>query len=216
MLILCSAKGGSGTTVVAATLALLHAQHGPCLLVDLAGDLPAALGLSEPSGPGVFDWLASPVADGHALLRLADGVSDGLRLIHRGSPAAIAAARDVPAARWAALAAGLHATGAEVVVDAGTGAPPPALRAAAAQTLLVTRACYLSLRRAAAQQIGPTGAVLVHEPGRALRRSDVEHALGVPIVAEVPWDPAIARSVDSGMLAARLPSSLSRTLRAAA
>ena len=48
MLILCSAKGGSGTTVVAASLALLHAQRGPCLLVDLAGDLPAALGIAGP------------------------------------------------------------------------------------------------------------------------------------------------------------------------
>ena len=92
---------------------------------------------------------------------------------------------------------------------AGGGAPVPAS---------TTTSAPVAWRPAAraAQQIGPTGAVLVHEPGRALRRSDVEHALGVPIVAEVPWDPAIARSVDSGMLAARLPSSLSRTLRAAA
>ncbi len=56
-----SLKGGSGTTVVAAGLALsIQRRIGrPVLLVDLAGDLPAALGLPEPTGPGVAEWLAA-------------------------------------------------------------------------------------------------------------------------------------------------------------
>nr|MBA2279690.1 hypothetical protein [Acidimicrobiia bacterium] len=47
MLISCwSTKGGSGTTVVAAALALVFARTtGDALLADLAGDQPAALGL---------------------------------------------------------------------------------------------------------------------------------------------------------------------------
>ena len=41
-------KGGVGTTVVTAALGLtLHRAGRDVLLVDLAGDLPAALGLPE-------------------------------------------------------------------------------------------------------------------------------------------------------------------------
>ncbi|MFZ2440837.1 MAG: hypothetical protein WAW51_00670, partial [Ilumatobacteraceae bacterium] len=63
VMFLCwSAKGGSGTTVVSAALALVLSHRRPALLVDLAGDAPAALGIAEPAGPGVADWLASPTA----------------------------------------------------------------------------------------------------------------------------------------------------------
>nr|MBA3268215.1 hypothetical protein [Acidimicrobiia bacterium] len=55
MLIACwSPKGGSGTTVVATALGLILAgSEGSSLLVDLAGDVPATLGLPEPAGPGL-------------------------------------------------------------------------------------------------------------------------------------------------------------------
>ncbi|HYN32443.1 MAG TPA: hypothetical protein VES40_07450, partial [Ilumatobacteraceae bacterium] len=62
MVTLCwAAKGGSGTTVVAASLAL-NSTH-PSLLVDLDGEIPAVLGLPEPDRPGVAEWLAT---DTHA------------------------------------------------------------------------------------------------------------------------------------------------------
>ena len=49
-------KGGSGTTVVAAGIAL----GGPgAVLVDLDGELPAALGIAEPAGQGLTEWLGS-------------------------------------------------------------------------------------------------------------------------------------------------------------
>jgi hypothetical protein len=64
--------------------------------------------------------------------------------------------------------------------------------------------------------IRPTGIVLVDEPGRALTSTDVERALGVGVVAEVRLDPAVARAVDAGLLIARLPRSLSLSLRTAA
>jgi len=53
VLIACwSTKGGAGTTVVTAALGLVLARRHPAgaLLVDLAGDLPAALGL-PPDAP---------------------------------------------------------------------------------------------------------------------------------------------------------------------
>ena len=77
-MILCwAAKGGSGTTVVACALALGSAHARPATLVDLSGDCATALGLAEPAGPGVVDWLASPTAGFDDLARLACGVANG-------------------------------------------------------------------------------------------------------------------------------------------
>ena len=204
-----SVKGGSGTTVVAAALALLSAQRRPTTLVDLAGDCPVALGSSEPHGPGVSEWLRSPNADAVALGRLAVDVGERLGLIPRG----LAGVADE--ARWDELVAALHEL-APVVVDAGTGEPPAALVAGGVQSLLVIRPCFLALRRAAQLARRPTGVVLVREPGRALRSRDVEHALGVAVVAEVDVDPAVARAVDAGLLQSRLPRPLASQLRGAA
>lgn len=81
------------------------------------------------------------------------------------------------------------------------------------RSLLVTRACYLALRRAVSAPIRPTGVVLVAEPGRALRATDVEAAVGAPVVATVAVDPAVARAVDAGLLTARLPRLMERDLR---
>ena len=56
MVTLCwAAKGGSGTTVVAAALAI--ASPTPTLLVDLDGEVPTVLGMPQPDRPGVADWL---------------------------------------------------------------------------------------------------------------------------------------------------------------
>jgi hypothetical protein len=119
--------------------------------------------------------------------------------------------------RWRALAAYLERQRAErdVVVDAGTGEPPGPLVAVADRSLLVTRACYLSLRRALRIGVRPSGVVLVEEPGRALTGEDVEAALGAPVVATVLLDPKIARAIDSGLSVSRLPSACLSQLRAA-
>jgi hypothetical protein len=62
----------------------------------------------------------------------------------------------------------------------------------------------------------PTGIVLVDEPGRSLRAHDVEASLGVPIVATVLVDPAVARAVDAGLLIAHLPAGFRRAMQLAA
>src|SRR5215212_8449722 len=56
-----AAKGGAGTTVVATALARVLASGSPsgALLADLAGDVPAVLGLPDPPGPGLAGWLAA-------------------------------------------------------------------------------------------------------------------------------------------------------------
>lgn len=216
MVVSCwSAKGGSGTTVVAVSLALvLAARGGPgVLLVDLAGDVPAVLGMADPPGPGLAAWTAAGVdVPADALARLEVPVRPGLDLLARGPGELVPARTDL----LGALLATDHRA---VVVDCGTlAASSPALGVAAEATssLLVTRPCYLALRRAVAAPIRPSATVLVTEPGRALDRHDVESVLGVPVAAEVPVDPGVARAVDAGLLASRLPRGLQRALRSAA
>lgn len=213
MLIACwSVKGGSGTTVVTAGMAAVLARSTPegVLAVDLGGDLPAALGVPEPSGPGVVEWSSASGVGPDGLARLETEVCPGLRLIHAGQGW-------LDAEGGERLCATLS-SGRNVVVDCGSSGLEGGLAVAAgsALSLLVLRPCYLALRRALAATIRPSGVVLVTEPGRSLGARDVEDVLGVPVRAEIAWDPAIARSVDAGVLGARIPRGLERALRRAA
>lgn len=213
MLTICwAAKGGSGTTVFSTAKAL--ASPVPVLLVDLAGDALTVLGLPEPEGPGMHEWLRSD-APASRLARLELEVAEGVSVIAAGErrPSEERQAGD---GRWYELAAHLRADPRPVLVDAGSGSPPEALLAAADGSLLVTRACYVSVRRAVATGVVPTGIVLVDEPGRSLRADDLEAAIGAPVVSTVLLDPAIARAADAGLLVARLPASWRRRLRSAA
>ena len=65
MIVCWSIKGGSGTTVVSAALALSLAQrnNAPVRIVDLAGDIPSALGIAEPSSAGVSEWLTNETTE---------------------------------------------------------------------------------------------------------------------------------------------------------
>ena len=214
MLVACwSVKGGSGTTVVAAALGLVLARSSPggAALVDLGGDLPAVLGLPEPSGPGLSDWLAADDdVPADALGRLTVEAGPGLRLLPRG-------AGPSPTSGGERLVAAL-AGGAPAVVDCGPPGDPLglAVAASASLSLLVLRPCYLAVRRALAAPIRPSGLVLVSEPRRTLTRRDIEEVLGVPVRTEVAWDPAVARSVDAGLLGGRVPRALERAVRRAA
>lgn len=209
MLVTCwSTKGGSGTTVVAASLALLIGRTSPngCLFVDLGGDGPAVFGVPEPGGPALDRWLADPHATASQLLERAVPVANsGVDLVATGAPSL---------ANGHALAAAVAQLDRPVVVDAGSidHGPGYALAGAADLSILVVRPCYLAVRRAVSSSLQPHGVVLVTEPGRALRRRDIESLLGVPMLAEVPIEAAIARSVDAGLLAARLPSDLLKPL----
>jgi hypothetical protein len=208
MITLCwAAKGGSGTTVITAAMALAITE--PTLILDLDGDQPAVLGLPDPDGPGVHDWLRSE-AEAARLSSLEITIDHATALV----PAGALASADP--ARWALLSKVLRNDRRRIIVDAGTREPPRALFDVADHRWLVTRPCYLSLRAAVAQSCRPSGVVLIDEPGRALRAGDVETSLGAPIVASTLLDPAIARAVDAGLLVARLPSGLRRQLSAAA
>ena len=219
MLLTCwSAKGGSGTTVVAVSLSLLVARRSsaPAVLLDLAGDAAAALGLHA-AGPGITDWLAAGAdVPASALARLGIEVAPNLSLIPFGeSPSAGEAAGP----RLTDALEALQRDDVAVIVDAGVPRPSDlgaTAIASATSSLLVLRPCYLGLRRAIASAHRATGVVLVDEQERALDVADIEDALGTPVVAVVPNRPEIARAVDAGLLAGRLPRALASSLRRAA
>ena len=213
MIVCWSVKGGSGTTVVASTIALMRAaesQRG-ALLVDLAGDVPAVLGLAESSGPGINDWFANCDHGSRMTLQsIAIQATANLQIIARGLK------QLETNANFTELCAALKTFDLPIIVDAGCGLPSPDLLAHASSSLLVTRPCYLSLRRAAQLSVSPTGIVLINEAGRALGKHDVEAVIGAPVVAEIDFDSAIARAVDAGLLASRIPTIMSKQLAAVA
>ena len=84
-----------------------------------------------------------------------------------------------------------------------------------AQVWMTMRGCYLGMRRAAHARTAlgpPDGIVWVSEAGRAIRSADAQKVLRAPVVADVPWRPAIARAVDAGLILRRPPEALSRAL----
>jgi len=205
-----SAKGGSGTTVVATAMALVLARRSPVMIADLAGDVPAVLGLPGADGPGLMDWIAAPDVGAEGLARLETEAAPGVRLLPRGhtEPDPAPGGNDLPAA--------LAARAGVVVADCGLLGQhdTPASRVArrATLSLLVIRPCFLALRRAAAIGVRPSAAVVVAEPKRCLHARDVTAVLHVPVVAVVPFEPAVARAVDTGALARRVPVALAAPL----
>ena len=157
MLVVCwSPKGGSGTSVVTAAIALAMANTSDrkVLTVDLAGDLPAVFGIAEPAGPGLSEWLAAGDDVGAAALhRLSIDVTESLQLLTWGRHSSPAAAES---ARWRRLADHLANLDTDVVIDAGRR-PPPELVEVASRSLLVIRPCYLGLHRATSSAAQPTG-----------------------------------------------------------
>jgi len=218
---LWSLKGGSGCSVSAALLALQRSRHDPggVVLVDLGRDQPRVLGCAEPMGPGASDWFnLGPSGPPDGVARLAVEVAPGLGLVWRGKQDWSDDDRDVDT-----LLGPLAEHPGHVIVDAGCVMDDsPRARVArlfaaySTRSILVTRACYLSLSRAAAAPVSPSAVLLLRERDRSLTSADVEAAVRAPVVAELDVDPGIARAVDAGLLLARPPRGLGRTLDAVA
>lgn len=200
------AKGGAGCSVISAATAIVAARRTATLLVDLDGDQPALLGLTA-ADRGVADWLAADSPPADALRRLEIPVGDRLSVLPLGGDAATARSDDSERVR--ALTDALLGDDRLVVADAGGGDERfEPVFAHPARSVLVTRSCYLALHRRLPRR--PDRVVIVQEAGRSLRSSDVATATGAPVAAVIDWDPAVARAVDAGLLARRLPGSLRR------
>ena len=203
-----STKGGSGTTVISAALAFSRAKTGEAVrLIDACGDLPAVLGICEPNGPGLSDWLASSRATASGLAEHAVPVTTNVSLVPRGSFENLSLDRDA----LARLSRALQHLGGCTIVDFGRHVERLDLRDHAIRSILVVRPCYLALRRASTSP-KPDSIIIVEETSRALRPRDVEQVVGVRVMATVPIDPTIARCVDAGLLATQLPPLLATSL----
>lgn len=162
--ILSGARGGHGTSTVAAAMALYAAGHADTQLVAHEPAATAALlGIATPDGA------ATPVNDRLTLTDTATGT---------------------PALR--------------VIDSPGEQGDPtePTIR------LIVLRGpCYLALRTIVVESTSLIdGIVLVAEAGRSLTSRDVADVTGAPVVATVSISPAVARTIDAGLLVARLHS----------
>ena len=215
LLALWSPKGGSGTSVLVAACALVLARDAQgARVADLAGDQPAIFGLAADPETGLVDWLgAGPEAPADALERLSVTAAPGVTLVPRGSrdrPLAPVAAAE----SGAALAVALRDGPVPTIADAGSAASPAAraLVEVADASVVVVRGCYLTLRRAVHSPLlaRAVGVALVDEPGRSLGPSEVRDVLDRPVLARIPYKAPLARSVDAGVLAARLPDPLAR------
>ena len=206
--ILSSPKGGTGTSVVAASLAIVSSSSSPTLLVDLAGDQAAILGLPQPP-IGLSDW-----ANGMTYRDFDEIISlchDSLYL----APTGTFDFETLNANAWDKLLRALslkHSEGYNIIVDLGRADIPLALRKIVDTCYLVTRPCYLALRRAVDLETAFSGVIVVNEPDRVLTSRDVESVLKLKCVAEIPYTSEISRRVDSGLLKSRLPMALQSVL----
>ncbi len=213
MIVCWSVKGGSGTTVVAAALALVLAQRheAGARLIDMSGDTPSALGMSEPASEGIAEWLSAADHPGvEALNNLILPVTAHLGVIPRGHNVIVPSLVNLD--RLRDLAEVIAQSTMPTVVDAGSGLAAIPIIEHATRSLLIIRPCYLALRRASLLTTKPHGIIVIAEPGRALGVHDVESVVGAPVLAEIPFDPAIARAVDAGLLAGRVPTLLAKHL----
>ena len=195
--IVAGAKGGQGTTTVAASLAVTAARcDRRVVLIDTGGDAASILD-HPPTTPA--DDLAAGLVQARSI--------DGVQLVHL--PA------DRIDANTVRIVSELAASGADIVIDAGVD--PSVVRQFDAvrprpQRVLVVRPCYLAVRRAAAVPYTPDHIVLVRERLRSLTSDDVERALALPVTT-VDHDPVIARAIDAGLLVTHAHRHLGKPLR---
>jgi len=192
-----SYKGGVGTSVVAASLALHSAEAKiSTLMVDTLGDQPGILAVNSPL-QGYGDWVNNNCSTGPPLHILAKKVIPYLDLLGRGTRYKFNRATATIA--LAALSHEFYYY--NVIIDAGTQ-DPVWWGKQGDFDVMVVRSCYLNLRRIGS--IPPnTKVVMVSEFGRALTRQDVEVSIGQNVSVVIPHTPAISRIVDAGLLPVR-------------
>ena len=221
-----SAKGGQGTTTVAAAYSLTTAVEiaeanarttghlVPVTVLDFDGDMAAVFGIAE-QGTSVLDQVAagasvkSAVAATTVVRRNTDGQAlVEYRWIGRPEGHGLLPIDSIIAHLRAEVQ---RDPARHFVIDAGTIVDgSPRARFASGSNLLVTRGCYLALRRALRirEVIEPSSILFVEEPDRALSATDASAVVGVPVSLVVPVDPSIARAVDAGLFAHRIPPML--------
>ncbi len=216
MLVVCwSPKGGSGTSVVATGLAIVDSRSKSArrvetrtVIVDLAGDIPAILGIEDPL-VGMAEWICDPTAFDTRTLIVEHETELGI--LPRGR-AALPESRSGTWSRLAVELANLSNSGFTIVVDAGRGPIPRELETVADHEYVVVRPCYLALRRARLIDHSSDAVIVVTEPDRVLKPVDIARVLDLPIAATLDISADIARRVDAGIITSRPSTELTRAL----
>jgi len=199
-------KGGAGCSTFAAALAL-SSTNQRATLIDTQGDLPSLLGMTA-NGVGVGELLKTDEFDPGIFGNLAHKVTDNVGLISRGN---IALKDNISKLAVARLLEALGSEDGIVIIDVGV----PTSRwqrllceEELAMHVIVTRSCYLALRRAVHSNVSASGVIAFEETGRSLRLCDVSDVLGMSVIASVPVTASIARTIDAGIFATRRPQTL--------
>jgi hypothetical protein len=208
MTIVCltSASGSPGVTTTA--VGMVFSWPRPVLLVEAdptggSGVFAGFLRGTSPYDAGLIELALSPLGTADALRDVVRPLSANVSFVAGiRSHAQATALRDL----WEPLAAALRDlddNGQDVIVDAGRlgliGSPTPLLDAADA-ALLVTRATLpaISAARSWAQSVRQTATgwrhpgLLLVAGGQPYRATEVSKVLGMPVVADLPDDPAAA------------------------
>lgn len=208
LMVLSSVRGGVGTSVVSAAIAVLAARDQSRLtyLVDLTGDHTDIFGLAHVE-TGLDDWTTQ--AD-RRLTDLALEINPKLRLV----PSRVALDATVSLDGLVTALEQLRHD-AHIVIDAGRLDLTDSLRELRPTHFLVIRPCYLALRATVSSSRTWDGLVIVRPPDRVLTTRDVVNVTGLPAIAEVDMSADVARAVDAGVFGSRLPAALERSLRPA-
>jgi hypothetical protein len=208
MAVICltSASGSPGVTTTAVGLAFCWPR--PVLLVEAdptggSGILAGFMKGTTPYDIGLVELALSPLRTPDALRDVVRPLNpNGCLVAGTRTHAQASALRDV----WEPLGSALReleASGEDVIVDAGrlglTGSPQHLLDSADA-TLLVTRANLpaISAARSWAETIREPGSgwrhpgLLLIGEGQPYRDTEVSRVLGMPVIADLPDDPASA------------------------
>src|SRR5262249_37596951 len=148
-----------------------------------------------------------------ALDRIAVPVSSNLTLLPRG----LSLPYDAPPEVGAALGFVLANDPVLTIADLST-ASPPVLRAmieVSDVAVMVVRDSYVALRSALRDPLlaAASGVIAMEETGRALGASEIRDVLGVEVLGVVPVRMPIARVIDAGVLATRMPEPLERAAK---
>lgn len=177
IILFTAAKGGQGTTTLAAMAAVESSRRKNRTLVVDDGPgraMAAVLGVVEPD-PGETCF-----------------VNEHLDLVV------------VPEGEFPQRLATSMASRYDVVIVDGSWID--AMSMVVDRRYLVTMPCYVAMKafvRRRPDGVAFDGMVMRNEHGRALTRRDLEKTTDLKVVAEIPTDPMVARAVDAGLLALR-------------
>lgn len=198
MIVVWGVKGGAGVTVVTALLAMGHTE--PVVATSFDHDLSHVFGRSNaPGAAGLTEWTnSSQDVDASAVRSLLVDVDDRVKILPVGQQTI--GRRPV---------ADLGENNSALIVDGGIASDAYNTERidqlfdcadVAELSLMVIRPCYLSLERAGSQLPRCDGLIVVRERWQAIKATDIEGVFGLPVLATLDVEPALARLVDEGQI----------------